>query len=344
MRRSIASLLPCLLVAGCAGGEARPHVRLPLVEFESVTLDDQGATVRWFVLDATFTGPDEVLVGPRPVTRFALEREDLSAGKRILLADALPPTARTFHDPGLEAGGRYRYRLTFEVAGGTCTTVETDPFDGPKLWTLTFTNPTNVSGKGCVYVRIRKFEKGVGFVEARHIHFEGERIGWWIESIDAAVPRHPAKLKDGKSVEIDFDTGATLTAVRPARKVVEVQRCKPIYERGSKLGCDRIVEKRNFDCHEISFRDSKGDHWVNVPEPRGLDQICPEHQANPDAAPAEPRLFQVRRLLDEADRLWNVDSAASIKLYQRLLREHKEDVIRLQVRNKVEGRARQADD
>jgi len=346
MRRGIGSLLLCILVAGCAGGDARPHVRLPLVQFEKVTLVDADATVRWFVLDATVVGPDQALVAPSPITRFALERDDVVSGKRTVLAGALPPTARSFEDRGLDPGGRYRYRLTFQVAEGTRDTVESGPFDGPKLWTLVFKSPTNAFGTGCVFVRIRKYEKGIGWVDAGHTHDEGDRIGWWKEETDAVVSQHPVRLGDGTTLRVDFNTGTTLTAVRPARKVVEVHRCKAIYEleTGKKLGCDKVVEKRTFDCFEISFRDSQGNHLVNVPEPRVLDQICPEHQANPDAAPAEPRLFEVRRLLDEADRLWNVDSAASIKLYQRLLREHKDDVIRLQVRNKVEGRARQADD
>jgi hypothetical protein len=334
-----------VLAAGCAGGEARPQVRMPLVEFENVTLDDQGAIVRWFVLDATVYGPDGALAGPSPVTRFSLEREDLVSGRRVLLADALPSTARAHEDHGLLAGGRYRYLLTFQVAEGANTTVASTPFDGPKAWMLQFTNPMRSSDKGAVFVRIRKFENGVGLVDTSHIHFEGDRIGWWKEGTPAVVSHHRVTRPGGKSVSVDFDTGATLVAVRAVRKVVEARRCKPIFAlNGMKLGCERIVEKRNFECYEVFYRDSEGDHQVNVPEPRSLDQLCDDHKSNPDAPKAEPRLFEVQVLLDEADRLWNVDSAASIKIYQRLLRDYKDAVIRLQVRNKVEGRARQADD
>jgi hypothetical protein len=344
MQRSITVWLS-VLIAGCASGEPQPHVRLPLVRLESVTFGDQGAIVRWFVLDETVLGSEDVLGGPSPITRFSLEREDLVTGKRILLAEALPSTSRTYDDRGIDVGGKYRYRLSYHVAGGSSATVESDPFDGPNAWTLQFSNPMNASGKGAVFVRIRKFEKGVGLVDASRIHFEGDRIGWWKEATDAVVSQHRVKLPGGQSLSVDFNTGATLIAVKPVKREVEVRRCKSIFDlSGRKLGCDKVVEKRNFDCHEISFRDSEGDHQTDVPDPRLLSQLCPEHQTNPAAPPAEPRLFEARLLLDKADQLWDVDSAASIKLYQRLIREYKDVVIRLQVRNKVESRARQADD
>jgi hypothetical protein len=343
MQRSIGVCL-FVLLAGCASGEPQPHVRFPLVQLESVTLEDQGAIVRWFVLDVTVLGTENVLVSPSPITRFALEREDVVAGKWTLVAEALSPTARTYEDRGLHAGGRYRYRLTTHVEGTSAAT-ETDAFDGPKAWMLRFQNPMRSSEKGCVFVRIRKFENGIGFVDASHIHFEGDRIGWWKDTTDAVVSQHPVKLSGGKSLTVDFDTGATLTAVRPVKRAIEVQRCKPMFElSGRKIGCNRVVDKRNFDCHEISYRDLEGEHRVDVPDARSLNQLCPDHQANPTAPPPDPRLFDASTLLEEADRLWDVDSAASIKIYQRLLREYKDVVIRLQVRNKVEGRARQADE
>jgi hypothetical protein len=58
----------------------------------------------------------------------------------------------------------------------------------------------------------------------------------------------------------------------------------------------------------------------------------------------DPRLLRARLLLDEADFLWDFDAAASIRIYQRLLKDYRDIVILLQVRNRVEGRARQADD
>lgn len=61
--------------------------------------------------------------------------------------------------------------------------------------------------------------------------------------------------------------------------------------------------------------------------------------------PAESELLkQARKLVEEADRLWRIDSEASIKLYQRLQSEFPAEVIQLHARNKVHGRARQSDD
>jgi len=226
------------------------------------------------------------------------------------------------------------------------------PAPEPPRWTLKFSNAIKPAGadKGMVYVSIEKVEKGVGKVQAKHIHFDGDRIGWW-EEIPGAdpTPLHRVTRADGKAVPavvVDFDTGMTLTSVVPVRRPVLLRRCKPIFNapNGEKVACTVIEEIRQFDQHEISYRDGRDSYRVQVPDPALLHQLCPMHQQNFSEPAKEPRLEEARRLLDEADRSWDVDSARSIKLYQRLLQDYKDIVIRLQVRNKVEGRARQADE
>ncbi len=336
--------LLCLLLGGCAAEPVSP-APLPTVALENVRFGPDGALVEWVVFEATIRcAPDEVL----RVTRFSLEREDIASGTRTLIAEALPPSARTYIDRDLGPGCRYRYRLTTHFSSGKGVQ-ETDPFEVTPAWTFEFRSPARPrdASKGMVFVRIKKFERGVGLVEASHIHFDGDHIGWWEDAPGTdPVPRHRVTRPGGQAITIDFNTGALLKSVVPARKVVEVKRCKPIYElrTGVKLGCDVVVEQRKMDTYEISYRDSAGEHQVHVPKPDSLNQLCPDHQANPNAAPGESRLLEARSLLDEADRLWPIDSAASIKLYQRLKKDYGDMVIRLQVRNKVEGRARQADD
>jgi hypothetical protein len=177
-------------------------------------------------------------------------------------------------------------------------------------------------------------------VEIAHLHSEGDFIGRWDHGF-----RHAVTLADGTSIEADFNTGAQLDSVLPVSLAVDVQRCKQVFDPdGTWIGCIRVQEKRTFQTHRITYWDRKGEHQLHFPEPGILNQMCKRHQENPNAVPTDRRLLEARTLLDEADRLWDSDSAASIALYQRLLKEYRDVVLRLQVRNRVEGRARQADD
>jgi hypothetical protein len=157
---------------------------------------------------------------------------------------------------------------------------------------------------------------------------------------------HRVNLPTGKAVDVDFNTGATLKSVLPTKLVVAVKRCKVIYDKssGNRIDCDQVVEKRTLEVHQVVYRDSQGLHQITIPDPGNFDLLCDHHRKNADEPPKDPRLLQARLLLDEADRLWDVDSASSIRAYQRLLKDYRDIVIRLQVRNRVEGRARQADD
>src|SRR5262245_46557247 len=128
-----------LLALGCARAEI--WIRVPSVTLEKVTLGPEGATVQWFVLDATVYGPDTALVSPSPITRFELWREDVASDRRTLLSGTLPESTRHYADCGLEPNRKYRYRLTFYVAEGKGGSVETQPFQTPPLWTYQFRNP-----------------------------------------------------------------------------------------------------------------------------------------------------------------------------------------------------------
>jgi hypothetical protein len=196
-------------------------------------------------------------------------------------------------------------------------------------------------------VKILKFEKGVGKVEAKHIQYDGDQIGFWADT-EGAEPTflHRVRLPTGKAVDVDFNSGATLKSVLPTTLVVQVKRCKAIYDKpsGERVDCDQVVEPRSFATHLVNYRDSEGLHQIAVPDPGILDQRCDYHLKSSLEPPKDPRLLQARLLLNEADRLWDVDSASSIRAYQRLLKDYRDIVIRMQVRNRVEGRARQADD
>ena len=329
-----------------------PQVResAPTLSLEKVRSSPDGIALAWFVLQATFRCFDDDLLSPMPIAGFTLERQEAGSSRWTMLAAGIPAAARRYVDRGVEPGIRYLYRVTALLADGTSLATQTEePVAGPPRWRLSFSRPSKPAGaaKGAVYVTIEKFEKGVGTVASKHVHQDGDSIGWWEETSGVGpTPQHPVTLPDGKELTIDFNSGAILETVVPMKQIVEIKRCRPVYDlrSGDQVGCDPIVEQRPFECHEISYEDAEGKHRVDVPELTSLNQLCRMHLANPNVPPGEPRLLEALTLLHEADRLWDIDSAASIKLYQRLQKDYKDVVIRLQVRNKVEGRARQADD
>jgi hypothetical protein len=118
----------------------------------------------------------------------------------------------------------------------------------------------------------------VGKVEKSRIHYDGDQIGWWAET-DGAEPvsRHRVPAKGGKAIDVDFDTKATLMSVAPVKLQVEVKKCKAIYDKGAKTGCEQIIEKRNFDTYLITYKDDEGVKKIHVPSPNILDQLCEEH-------------------------------------------------------------------
>jgi len=345
-----------VLTLSCAGTQPAPQTpeSTPTIFLKRISSDrHHDILIEWNFLEAALRCTGDGWTSRRPITRFTVERQKLGSDRWTVLSGDLPPSARQYLDEGAERGGKYLYRVTARLQGGTETAAETEePVAGPPIWKLTFIHTAKSSGaaKAIVYVSIVKFEKGVGKVEAKHDHSEGDRIGWWEETPgQGPTPLHPVPLSDGKTIMVDFDMGATLKAVMPVTKILQIRRCKPIYDKtsGEKIGCEPSLEQEPWECYEISYEDAEGVHQVSDPDARVLasfNQLCPKHLANPQAATGDPRLVEARDLLKEADRLWNTDSAASIKVYQRLLQDYKDVVIRLQVRNRVEGRARQADE
>jgi hypothetical protein len=358
MRHLISAGFPVcfiLLTLSCAGSRPTPQAReiLPTIFLERMSADRHGILIEWNVLEAAFRCAGDDLIRPRPLAGFALERQELGSGRWTILSNDLPVPTRHFLDRGAEPGGKYLYRVTARLQGGTETATETEePVAGPPIWKLSFSRAAKLAAtaKAMVDVKIEKFEKGVGKVEAKHDHFEGDQIGWWEETPGRGpTPLHPITLPDGKMITVDFNVGASLKAIMPVTKILQIRRCKPIYDKtsGAKIGCEPILEQEPLQCYEISYEDAEGVHQVNDPSARVLatfDRLCPKHLANPQVPMGDPQLVEAQALLQEADRLWSTDSAASIKIYQRLLQDYKDVVIRLQVRNKVEGRARQADE
>ncbi|HEV3028728.1 MAG TPA: hypothetical protein VG457_14210, partial [Planctomycetota bacterium] len=299
-------------------------------------------------------------------THFLLEREVNGSGKWEVLNDKIDAKVLSYVDSKIEPKAKYNYRVTafstdknFLERGG-----KVDPESGATpnpsglvnmttgapvqtlgIWKINFSNATKPAdaAKGMVYVKIEKFEKGVGKVEKAHIHYDGDTIGTWEESAGAEpTSKHRVAAKTGRSIEVDFNTGATLISVNPVKLVVDVKRCKPIFDKstGNKTGCDQIIEKRNFDTAQITYKDDEGLHKIYVPSPNSLDQLCDEHggrkiitRIDPDKNPEDPnkpdpkelarqkREMDAEKLFDDADKAMEKNKSLAMQYYQKLLKD-----------------------
>ena len=348
MRWSVSCTLAGMLGA-CSSPLAPPEEFLPTVTFDDIVAKPDGISVNWYFQAAMVLRPENDFITPRIFDHFRVEREEVPSGGWKVIAKNLPAITRTYLDRDVEPGAEYRYRIVSYLADGRPSAVET-PYvaSGPPRWNFLFERAEESKGSspGSVDVVISKFEKGIGQVSISHIQHAGEPLGGWAESPgESASFRHQVVFVDGRTLEVDFDCGASLIGVTPITAVVESSRCKVIVDlSGMWIGCQRIVKKTPMTNHRVTYRDSGGVHEIIVAKPGLENQLCFRHRLDPNEAPRDKRLFNARILLDEADRLWNSDSTASIQTYQRLLKEYGDLVIELQARNRVQRRAAQGED
>ncbi len=348
-------------------------VLIPPVVFTGTEVAIDSVTVAWSYKD--FTKAEELKMArekdnktePAKATHFLLERQ-VAGGKWEVLADKLDVKIQSYVDQKIEPKTKYAYRVTAfstdkaylerggavdSVTGATpnpdgkINTVTSPQISTMGIWNLTFTNATKLAdaAKGMVYVKIEKFEKGVGKVESKHIHYDGDQIGFWSEAEGAdPVSKHRVSNK-GKSILVDFNMGATLVSVTPVKLPIEVKRCKPIYDKstGNKTGCDTIIEKRTFDTAAVVYKDDEGVKKVHVPNPSTLDQLCEEHggkkiivtrptdpkdapsdepKTDPKEAAKAKREAEAEKLFEEAEKALEKNKSLATTCYNRLLKDY----------------------
>src|ERR1043166_3115429 len=340
------------ILGACSSSSPQPR---ELEYVPEVTLDDfvsgqDGIEVKWYFFAAMLLTPENDFITPGIFDHFRVVRQDSPFAEWRVVAERLPALARTYLDRDVEPEALYRYRIISYLADGRSSSIETpDLVRGPSRWSLLFERPEcpKEGGPESVSVQISKYEKGIGRVVLSRVQLVGEPLGWWAESPKEPPSfRHRVTLSDGGTADVDFDCGATLVEVTPTIRALETQGCKEILDPrdGSWLGCQRIVEKISFGTHEGTYRDSWGSPKTLIPEPVVKDHLCSRHHLDPNEPPRDQRLFEARLLLDEADSLWESDSTASIRTYQRLLKEFGDIVAEFRVRNRVQRRGAQAED
>ncbi len=336
-----------------------PEVGAPSIE---VALD--GVTVTWAAKELSRIEQDkmktqfkeEKLAFPK-LSHFALERQQGDSGKwePIPGAEKLPAAATNFRDVKTAPRTRYSYRLTAytddkdylkEKTTGLVATHSSASVATLGIWKLLFmTAMKGQDDKGQAFIKIEKFDKDHGKVEAMRIHYVGDKIGWWPnQGSTEPTPKHRLSL-GAKAVEIDFDTKMTLDSVEPTKFTKEIQKCKPKITPEGKTGCDRILEKVTIDTVEIVYTDEEGKQVkVFHPDPatdaRLRDKLCDEHgggkivttlpgqdprkpgpgpKEDPAVAKAAKDEADAEKLFQDAEKLEGTDKAGAIKRYEDLI-------------------------
>ncbi len=349
-------------------------VVVPPVSFGNAEVAIDSITVSWTYKDFTNQESTKMLKDKEnptetaKATHFVLERQVGSSGKWEVLGDKFDVKTQQYVDSKIDPKTKYSYRVTafstdknYLARGGKIDPTfgaEANPegkvntANGPTIttmgiWNIVFSQAMKGAdaAKGMVYIKVEKFEKGIGKVESKHIHYDGDAIGTWAET-DGAEPTSKHRVSNkGKQIMVDFNSGATLVSVAPVKLTVEVKRCKPIYDKstGNKTGCDQTVEKRSFDTHAVTYKDDEGVHKIHVPSPTTLDQQCEEHGGpkkivtrSPDAPgdkPDEPKMdpkeaakakkeAEAEKIFNDAEAALDKNKSLAQSYYNKLLRDY----------------------
>lgn len=339
-------------------------VVIPQVTLTGADVALDGVTINWSVKELTKKEQDELKKRDvklfdylfRPLTHFTVERE--AGGKWEVLADKLPAGTTSYTDAKIEPKTNYRYRLTswctdkdylarVESAGKGEVIQMREPLTTLGIWKIGFSNVMkHEDQKGQVYVTIEKFEKTLGrSVTVKHTHYEGDKIGWWktdpANADEEPKSKHKISMPGGKTLEIDFDTGMTLLAIKDKKVTVERKKCvRKVGVSGIEPCKEPTVERVTVATKEITYKDDEGKTVpVYNPDPKTVrqaqDEFCEEHKpkliaevgmpGKPGALPAATKARE-----DEAEKVFNNaqiqeitgQKATALLLYQSLLKDY----------------------
>lgn len=255
-----------------------PHV-LAAITISSVDAALEGITVT-FAKGEVPDGYEE-----SPVSGFVIERRK-GKGSWEVLDDDVAASATSYVDTKIEPKTEYTYRVRATTSDAKVTNA-TSGRGSPSnevatkslgIWKFSVLNPIPgddiMEKKGSAYIIIEKFDKEHGKVDIRHIHAEGDKIGFWDNSF-----KHRIAVKGGSQIEVDFETGATLKTIRAKEIVHKYKQCNPKFEGGARSGCDIVTKEIKQTLNEIVIIDDEGGKiLVYHPEKRTYaDQLCPEH-------------------------------------------------------------------
>jgi hypothetical protein len=345
-----------------------------------VALD--GITITWSTTGFTVTEmtKDKATTDFVKLSHFLVEREVAGSGKWEVLAERVPlppppktekgiaPATLNFRDAKIEPKTKYNYRVTGFLAlddlkkldpakvnlsgidskEGKVGTLATDnPVTTLGIWKIRFANVM----KGQAYIEIEKFDRDHGKQKISHIHYAGDKIGWWKQNPQAEneepVSVHPVTAGT-KRLDVDFNTGMTLKSVEPKKVTVEVTKCTRKYDPATsgEIPHEPVVEKVQVEVIEVLYTDEDGkDQAFYHPRPENhplaVSRACSEHggrkvEVVPKDAPKkddlpkeDPKVAAAKKAEADAEKLFleaekaeaAKDKASALAKYQKLLKD-----------------------
>lgn len=353
------------------------QVKHPSVALGSVEVSLDGVTLNWSTTGFTAAemSKDRASTDFLRISHFKIEREVAGSGNWEVLEEKipapeppkttrdLPPMNLKYRDARIEPKTRYRYRITPFLSSDELSKLDPKkvkidhlPPDG-RLEPVVTESPVTTLGiwelrfltimKGQAYIEILKFDRQHGRVKIAHIHYAGDRIGWWKnnpqDEKEEPTSIHPIFI-GGKRVEVDFNTGMTLKLVESRKITLEVPRCLKTFEPH-----EPVREKVQIETLEVVYTDEDGKevkfyHPPPEKHPAAQPRTCPEHGGARPAPPGlketpkkeepaeDPKLAAARKLEVEAEKLFQEaekaeqrnDRSGAISRYERLLKEFKD--------------------
>jgi hypothetical protein len=250
-------------------------------------------------------------------------------------------------------------------------TVNSTPVSTPSIWKISFASPSKPAGaaNGQAYLTLEKYEKGKGPVQIKHIQLAGDKIGAWEDppGSGSVVTVHRVFI-GGRAVNIDFNTGYTLTSIEPTKVTIDVKKCKKKYDKGVWTGeCDTVVTKHQVDTYEIIYQDDEGEKKALSPNPRDnkayQDDLCENHggkkivvdlpkstdssktpdapKVDPKVAAKEKREVEAKKLFDDALKDESAkNKKAAYEKFMKLLKDYPDtDFVGKQSKTEIEERA-----
>ncbi len=273
---------------------------LASVQFDSIQATAQGITLIWSTVDPDDAEEKNVA----DIDTFVIERKDPDGSKQKLgetKGDQL-----TWLDEDVKKKTSYEYRITpitenpqyrqIHYNGkGEDTGWETGT--SIDIWKITFSNPSPTEKR--VYVTIEKDDKQFGKVRVKHFQSVGDKIGWWKEKktvterdefgretkkeTNELTANHLVRAK-GKSIDVNFNTGRTITAIEIRNFKITRQECQ--VKNGVCTLIDRVMMEK-YPVKVVVYKDEEGKEIVwkmkdpaNHPQARSK-YTCDEHKVAP---------------------------------------------------------------
>ena len=324
----------------------------PTVALATPAPKADGVELSWTVNEVKIDPADKSkLVAVPPATfLWKIERQK-KGGPWEIRENDLKTDQLKFIDSNTDPKTEYSYRLTLGSNDPAWTRLTPGRYSNtvagpasvttPGIWLFDFSNMLSFPDEdppkpGQVYVTIRKFDKKAGWVEWKKIQYEGELLGVTKEGGVEVSEHRVSSAKLGRTVPVDFKSGARIKKITTEKMVVyDYEECQIKRDENGQPVCEGLKPfKGNYKVDEVIYTDEDGKQqtYAKPPSPPTTGNRCVLHGGAPPPKElsaeekAAARTKEAETMLDEADKLWATQKAAeqkkAIEIYKRLLENY----------------------